>query len=123
MTDAGVTVTQDTAAALTEADATEIVGEAARAAHQAVDSLAAAPDSVLDAALRTIAQRLGTAAAPVLAANEEDLRAAAAAGTSGALLDRLRLGEQRLKSMSEQLLALADAPCDPARRQIRDMPG
>jgi glutamate-5-semialdehyde dehydrogenase len=108
--------------AISEAEAAEIVAAAARTAHHAVDSLIGAPDDAVAAALRAMARRLREAAAPLLAANEKDILAAAAAGTSAALLDRLRLGDERLATMSEQLLVLADAPADPARRPLRELP-
>jgi glutamate-5-semialdehyde dehydrogenase len=110
-------------APLAEAESAEIVAGAARTAHEAAGSLVAASADVVDAALRTMARRLLEVATPVLAANEEDFRDAEAAGTSGALLDRLRLGEERLEAMSAQLLALADAPSGPSRRRIRSMHG
>ncbi len=74
-----------------EAAATQIVTGLAKDARDAAGSLFTAPDDALDESLRTMARRLREAAAPVLMANEEDLRAASAAGMSGALLDRLRL--------------------------------
>jgi glutamate-5-semialdehyde dehydrogenase len=125
MTAEGVTVVQQAVSGDGTPDSTavEIVVAAARAAHQAAESLVTAPDSAVDAALKAMANRLRDAAAPLLAANEEDVAAAAGAGTSGALLDRLRLGETRLMAMSEQLLALAGAPAEPSHRRIRDLPG
>ena len=53
-------------------------------------------------------------AAGVLAANEEDVRAAQADGIGGALLDRLRLDAARLEAIAGQLHALADVPFEPA---------
>lgn len=105
----------------TQAD--KIVKRAAESAHQAAGALVIAPHSLLDAALRAMARRLIQATMPLRAANEDDVQAARAAGMSGALLDRLRLGGERLGFMSEQLLALADTSSPPARRRIRDMPG
>src|SRR5216684_6874441 len=106
-----------------EAAATQIVTGLAQAARDAAGSLFTAPDDALDESLRTMARRLREAAAPVLMANEEDLRAASAAGMSGALLDRLRLGTQRLDAMSAQLFALAEAPSEPSRLRLRNLPG
>ena len=40
-----------------------------------------------------------------------------------ALLDRPRLDDARLGAMPGQLRALADAPAEPSRRTIRDLPG
>lgn len=103
--------------------ADRVVRQAAESAHQAAASLAAAPSGALDEALRAMARLLLANAAPVRAANEHDVSAARDAGMSGALLDRLRLGEERLESMSRQLLSLAAVPSPPARDRIRELPG
>jgi glutamate-5-semialdehyde dehydrogenase len=103
--------------------AEEAVAAAARAAKSSVDGLAGVPDGVLDDALRTMAGLLGQRAADVLAANDEDVRAARDGGIGGGLLDRLRLDEARLDAMAGQLRALAAVPAEPARRLIRELPG
>ena len=56
-------------------------------------------------------------------ANEDDVDQAAAAGMSGALLDRLRLTPARLAAMSEQLASLASVPAESGRSKLRDLPG
>ena len=104
-------------------EAVAAVRAAAAAAHGAKDSLARAPEDAISGALRAMADRLGRAAGTVGAANSEDMRAAEAAGLPGALLDRLRLDEGRLKAMAGQLLALADVPAEPDRRVVRELPG
>ena len=101
----------------------QAVAAAARAAKSAVDGLAGVPDEVLDEALRTMADQLGQRATEVLAANDEDVRAARAGGMGHGLLDRLRLDEARLDAMAGQLRALAAVPAEPARRLIRELPG
>ncbi len=100
------------------------VAQAAAAARGTVADLAAAPDKVLDDALLTMADALGAPASRggVLAANEEDLRAAKAGGMGDGLLDRLRLSQSRLDAMAAQLRALAAVPFEPARRVIRELP-
>jgi glutamate-5-semialdehyde dehydrogenase len=103
--------------------AEEAVAAAARAAKSAVDGLAGVPDKVLDEALRTMAGYLARSAAVVLAANDEDMRAARADGLGDGLLDRLRLDEARLDAMAGQLRALAAVPAEPARRPVRELPG
>jgi gamma-glutamyl phosphate reductase len=114
---AGVTGTQVRKAAATENEraateneraATEVVTRLAQAAREATGSLFAAPDEALGASLSSMARRLHEAAAPLLMANEEDLRAARTAGMSGALLDRLRLGAQRLDAMSAAAVIAED---------------
>lgn len=84
----------------------------AQAAAQAAPALAAASDEILDAVLQTIAARLESEAAPLLAANEADM-AAARGSLSDAMLDRLRLGAERLAAMAGQVRALAHLPPAP----------
>jgi glutamate-5-semialdehyde dehydrogenase len=99
------------------------VAIAAQAARGAVADLAVVPDAVLDEALRTMADGLAGAAAAVLAANADDMRAARAGGMGDGLLDRLRLDEARLDAMAAQLRALAAVPAEPVRRVVRGLPG
>jgi len=106
-----------------DAEALRAVEAAARAARGTVADLAGAPDGRLDDALRAMADGLGRCAAEVLAANEEDMRAARAGGVRDALLDRLRLDGARIDAIAGQLRALADVPAEPARRTIRELPG
>jgi glutamate-5-semialdehyde dehydrogenase len=106
-----------------EAAATEAVRTAARAARATAPGLASAPDGVIDAALGAMAQALEAAAPAVLAANHEDMRAAAAHGLPDGVRDRLRLDEQRLKAMAAQLGILAGVESEPASRKVRDLPG
>ena len=109
--------------AVGDPEATLAVQAAARAARRAATSLAVAPEEAIGVALRAMAGRLERAAAAIRAANEEDLRAAEADGLTGALMDRLRLGDDRLKAMAGQLHALADVPPEPGGRVIRELPG
>jgi glutamate-5-semialdehyde dehydrogenase len=106
-----------------EAAATEAVRAAARAARAAAPGLASAPDGAIDAALGAMALALEAAAPAVLAANHEDMRAAAAHRLPDGVRDRLRLDEQRLKAMAAQLEILAGVEPEPASRKIRDLPG
>jgi glutamate-5-semialdehyde dehydrogenase len=105
------------------AEAMSAVEAAARAARGTVAGLADVPDKVLDEALRAMADRLGQRAAEVLAANEQDMRAARSEGLRDALLDRLRLDEARLDAIAGQLRALADIPTEPSQRTLRELPG
>ena len=104
-------------------DAVAAVQAAARAADSAAGRLASAPEDAISGALRAMAGRLGSSAGPIAAANSGDLRAAAEAGLTGALMDRLRLDDSRLKAMAGQMLALADVPAEPASRVVRELPG
>ena len=90
-----------------ETQATEAVRTAARAARAAAPSLAGASDGAIDAALGAMASALQDAAPAVLAANADDMRAAADNGLPAGVRDRLRLDEQRLKAMAAQLEILA----------------
>jgi glutamate-5-semialdehyde dehydrogenase len=97
------------------------VAEAVRAAHAAAPAIAAAPEHVIEATLRGMARLLTQAHDVVLKANAEDSRAAAAAGMSGGLLDRLRLDRPRLAAMAAQITALAEIPPEPVRRPVREL--
>jgi glutamate-5-semialdehyde dehydrogenase len=88
------------------------LGTAARAAAAA---MAAAPTAAKDAALRALAARLRGAVPALLAANAQDLRAAAGRGIQGGLqgplLDRLRLDEAAIETVAqgcEQIAAMPD---------------
>ena len=104
-------------------EAVAAVRAAAEAAHRAAGSLARAPEDAISGALRAMADRLGRSAGAIGAANEEDMRAADAAGLTGALKDRLRLDGSRLEGMADQLLALAEVPAEPVSRMVRELPG
>ena len=106
-----------------ETRATEAVRTAARAARAAAPSLARAPGGALDAALGAMASALLSAVPAVLAANEEDMRAAADSGLPAGVRDRLRLDDGRLKAMAAQLEILARVEPEPASRKVRDLPG
>lgn len=90
----------------------------ARAARTAARTLATASRATKDAALGAMADRLLGAEAAILAANAEDVAAAEASGTSGALIDRLRLTPARLQGMADGLRQLAGLP-DPVGDVVR----
>jgi glutamate-5-semialdehyde dehydrogenase len=84
------------------------VGEAARAASQAV---ARADTRAKDAALSAIAAAIRRDAAKLLAANAEDVAAAKASGADAAFVDRLTLTGKSIEAMAkgvEEIVALAD---------------
>ena len=103
--------------------ATEAVRTAARAARATVTQLASSSDGTIRAALGAMAQGLDIAAPAVLAANEQDMRAAAEQGLPDGVRDRLRLDARRLEAMAAQLEILADVEPEPASRKVRDLPG
>jgi glutamate-5-semialdehyde dehydrogenase len=82
----------------------------ARAARLAARQVAKASPATRRAGLVAIAGQLRTRAETILAANAEDVAAAAAAGTSGALLDRLRLDARAIASMARAVEDIAAMP-------------
>jgi glutamate-5-semialdehyde dehydrogenase len=90
----------------------------ARAAKDAARVLATAQRSAKDAALIAMADALGGAEASVLAANADDVVAAAASGMNESLIDRLRLTPARVAGMVQGLRDLAALP-DPVGDVVR----
>src|SRR6266540_7116456 len=101
----------------------DAVAACAAAAKKAAPALAAAPDEAVDAALGEMAARLSSARQTVLHANAEDVEAARRDGMSSGLLDRLRITEQRLVDMAEQLRLLAAAPHPVRETELGELPG
>ncbi len=110
-----------TAAGASEADAA--VTAAAQAAADSSRDLRLAPAKALDGALTAMADRLAARAEHVVAANEQDMAAARAAGAPGAMLDRLLLDPGRLAAMAGQLHALARVPAEEPSTVVRELPG
>ena len=81
--------------------------------------LARATRSVKDAGLYAMADALDKAETAVLEANAVDVARAEAAGTSPALIDRLRLNPDRIAGMAEGLRGLAGAARPGRRRGAR----
>ncbi|MCM8596704.1 glutamate-5-semialdehyde dehydrogenase [Accumulibacter sp.] len=82
-----------------------------RQAREASRLVARADSQAKDQALRAIAGAIRRESAALLAANQEDLAAARAAGLEAALLDRLALSPKAVAAMAEgveQIAALAD---------------
>ena len=87
------------------------VAEVCARAHAASRLLARAPTDTKNAALAAIATALRERAQEILAANERDLTAGQEADIGEALLDRLRLDEQRIEGIAQavqQVTALPD---------------
>jgi glutamate-5-semialdehyde dehydrogenase len=103
--------------------ATEAVRGAARLARTAVTGLANAPEKAVNDALNSMAAALESAAPAVLAANDQDMEAAAREGLPDGVRDRLRLDGKRLRAMAQQLEILARIEPEPASRKVRDLPG
>lgn len=102
--------------------ADEVLAGLARRASEAADSLAEASDEQLAVALAAMAERLTATRSELAAANEQDVRAAEAAGMTPALLDRLRLGAGRLDELAANLHLLADTAPMPRETKVRDLP-
>jgi len=78
----------------------------ARAASRVLRSSA---DEQRVLALKEMATALAASHASILGANRLDMQDAEAQGLSGAMLDRLRLDEERLQAMEASLLEIADS--------------
>jgi glutamate-5-semialdehyde dehydrogenase len=100
-----------------------VVAGLARRAADAADSLADASDEQLGAALATMAEQLTSAREQLAAANEVDVDQAKNSGMSAALLDRLRLGTDRLDELAKNLRLLADTAPMVREVAIRALPG
>ena len=99
-------------------DVEQAVRAVATRAREAARQLAVAPRAVKDAALHAMADRLVASTSAVLEANRRDVEAAAAAGTTTALVDRLRLTEERVGAMAAGLRDVASLP-DPVGEVLR----
>jgi glutamate-5-semialdehyde dehydrogenase len=94
------------------------VDEVARRARQAAAELAPLPRSIKDAELLAIADALQHGTEEILTANRTDLERARAAGTSEAMIDRLRLDQQRIAAIAEAVRQVAALP-DPVGESVR----
>ncbi len=92
-------------------------GKRAKAASQL---LSFSPDRQRIQALGLMASGLEKSISELLAHNQEDLKNAKEASLSEAMLDRLRLTEQRVRGMANGLRSLADSP-DPLGRVLREI--
>ncbi len=92
---------------------------AALACRDAAAQLAMLDTEARNALLRAMADALDAQADVILAANARDIEAAHARGTTGALLDRLRLDATRLAGVSAAVREVAELP-DPVGRVTRD---
>ncbi|MEM8546680.1 MAG: glutamate-5-semialdehyde dehydrogenase [Pseudomonadota bacterium] len=93
--------------------------ERARLARAAVPLLQAAGPQQRATGIRAMATSLRAAMPTILSANASDMQGAEATGLSAAMLDRLRLDEQRLLGIAASLDAIAALP-DPIGRVIAE---
>ena len=98
------------------ADLMQAIGREARSASLL---LALASTDQKNRALRAAAAALRTRRPEILAANDADMRDAAARETSGALLDRLRLDENRVEAMARGLEDIERLP-DPIGTRLAE---
>jgi glutamate-5-semialdehyde dehydrogenase len=89
------------------ADIMRAIGREARAA---ASRLELAPSDQKNRALKAAAAALRASSHRILAANELDMRDAAAHGAAGAMLDRLRLDEKRIETMACGLERIEQLP-------------
>ena len=94
------------------------VESVARRAREASVELALATRAAKDAALHAMAAALEAGTAGILEANGADVDAARAAGILEAVVDRLRLDEDRLRGMADGLRDVAGLP-DPVGEVVR----
>lgn len=99
-------------------DATDVVRTLALRAREAAHALALATRATKDAALVAMAEALLEHEAEILAANDEDVERAEAAGTPAGVVDRLRLTADRLAAMAQGLRDVAGLP-DPVGEVVR----
>ena len=88
----------------------QLIRSVAQAARAAARIVAKAPAQQRAAALATLAEVLLASRRDILAANATDVAAGQAAGMSPALLDRLRLDEDRLGKLAGAVREIAAAP-------------
>ena len=94
------------------------VESVARRAREASVELALATRAAKDAALHAMAAALEAGTAGILEANGADVDAARAAGILEAVVDRLRLDEDRVRGMADGLRDVAGLP-DPVGEVVR----
>lgn len=108
---------------MTTVDKTEsvakVMAEIGRSARLASQKLAIADTETKQDAIRLAAKFLADRSAEVLSANQLDMEAGEKAGLSKAMLDRLRLDEDRLGGIVSALNAIADLK-DPVGEVISD---
>jgi glutamate-5-semialdehyde dehydrogenase len=100
-------------------DITRHINGIGRQAREASQVLANAPARQKNEALLAMAHEVETSAFRILSANQIDLESGHRAGSAGAMLDRLRLDEGRLKSMARGVRDVAALP-DPVGEKLRE---
>jgi glutamate-5-semialdehyde dehydrogenase len=96
-----------TAEAGTADDIAALMAAMGRRARAAMQVMGIAPAEQKNAALAAMAAAIRKSEATILAANSEDLKAANAAGISGAFVDRLTLNPARIAAMADGIDTVA----------------
>src|ERR1700678_2958835 len=91
----------------------------ARQAKEASRQLAQLTSAEKNGCLNAMADAIASSGPAILEANAEDMEAAAQAGLSNAMLDRLKLDDKRIASMSRGVREVAALP-DPVGRILDD---
>ncbi|GGD59835.1 glutamate-5-semialdehyde dehydrogenase [Croceicoccus mobilis] len=107
-------------APLSETDAANLIEELATKARIAQKKLASMSDAEKADALRAAAASLRDHASEILAANAKDIEAGEQRGLSGAMLDRLKLDEDRLEGIAAAVENVASLP-DPVGQRMDEM--
>jgi glutamate-5-semialdehyde dehydrogenase len=110
-------IEKQTEAPLSAEDSAELVARLAARARAAQKVLAGMSDADKAAALRAAAAALRDHAGEILSANAKDIAAGKERGLSGAMLDRLKLDEDRLEGIAAAVENVADLP-DPVGQVI-----
>ncbi|WJR78637.1 glutamate-5-semialdehyde dehydrogenase [Bradyrhizobium sp. NP1] len=93
-----------------DADLTALMTELATNARAAARVLSLAPPEQKDRALQAMERAIRQHADAILAANAEDVAEARAAGTTGALIDRLTLTPARIDAMADGIATVREIP-------------
>lgn len=95
-----------------ELPVTEMMAELGRQARDAAAVLADTSAEQKNSALKTAATAIREARAAIIKGNDQDMENAEARGLSGALLDRLKLNDERIEAMAKGLddIAALDDP-------------
>ncbi len=110
-------IEKQTETPLSAEDSAALVEKLARKARAAQKVLASMSDADKADALRKAAAALRDHAGEILAANDRDIAAGEERGLSGAMLDRLKLDEDRLEGIAAAVESVADLP-DPVGQVI-----
>ncbi|QOR69448.1 glutamate-5-semialdehyde dehydrogenase [Ruania alkalisoli] len=108
----------DSAAQVTDEQASTGVRELAQAAKTASRALRSATTAAKNEALHALADALVADADRILAANAVDVERESAAGMNAGLVDRLRLTQERIAGIADALRELAALP-DPVGEVVR----